>query len=160
MTHFWVGSLSRVLYNISLLLRCNSVGHDWQNSRFSRIIPLNNPTSDFTSHKNNVFKVLLQNSAKKTFRIWAVNAPIEEKDLLKLRQYRWSPAGEGKHKAWFIELEADQLLKELKFLQSIYPYPICLPVEELNAKNRFSKEARIAEHWIEKPSDIDAILSK
>lgn len=110
--------------------------------------------------KDNVFKVLLQNSAKKTFRIWAVNAPIEEKDLLKRRQYRWSPAGEGKHKAWFIELEADQLLKELKFLQSIYPYPICLPVEELNAKNRFSKEARIAEHWIEKPSDIDAILSK
>ena len=110
--------------------------------------------------KEQVLKVLLQNSAKKTFRVWAVNAPIEQKDILKARQYRWSPAGEGKHKAWFIELEADRLLSEITFLQTLYAYPICLPVEELNAKNRFSRKTTTAEHWIGKPSDIELILSK
>jgi DNA polymerase-3 subunit epsilon len=111
--------------------------------------------------KQQTLKALLENSKKTTFRVWALNAPIAKKELLKARQYRWSPDGQGKHKAWFIDLAAEQLLEELSFLwKHIYTYAECLPIEEMNARSRFSREATLREHWIEKKSQAKELLNE
>ncbi len=49
-------------------------------------------------------RLLLESARKKTVRIWAIDAPIELKDLLKSRGYRWNPGTDGRPKAWNIEL--------------------------------------------------------
>jgi DNA polymerase-3 subunit epsilon len=109
--------------------------------------------------KERVLKTLLNASKKITFRVWALNAPFAKKELLKARQYRWSADGQGKHKAWFLELPEERLLEELTFLwEEIYAYAECLPVEEINAKNRFSKKATLKEHWIESLSQAEELL--
>ncbi len=108
-----------------------------------------------------VLKALLENSEKTTFRIWALDAPMAEKEALKARQYRWSPQGQGRHKAWFIELPAEKIFEELKFLwKEIYSYPALIPVEVIDANSRYSREAILTEHWIEKPSQVKDLIER
>lgn len=86
-----------------------------------------------------VFQALLEDCRKDSFKLWAANAPFESKDLLKARGYRWNAEGTGPYKAWYLELNDQQLLDEILFLwEEIYDQPIRLPLEIFNARNRFS----------------------
>ncbi|HEU4990309.1 MAG TPA: 3'-5' exonuclease [Gemmatimonadaceae bacterium] len=60
--------------------------------------------------------LLLANARRGTVRIWAEGAPIETKDLLKSRRYRWNPGTDGRPKAWYRELDAEQQDAELEWL--------------------------------------------
>jgi DNA polymerase III subunit epsilon len=46
------------------------------------------------------FQVLLEQARQPTWRLWARDAAIEKKDLLKARGYSWSPGEAGRPKCW------------------------------------------------------------
>ncbi|MDE3054156.1 MAG: 3'-5' exonuclease, partial [Gemmatimonadota bacterium] len=46
---------------------------------------------------------LLDSARRGTVRVWAEGSPIETKDLLKARRYRWNPGGDGRPKAWYLD---------------------------------------------------------
>lgn len=79
---------------------------------------------------------LLERARRPTVRLWAKGSPIETKDRLKGRRYRWS----GGQRCWYIDLEEDQVEAERAFLsQEIYRRPMTdLPIERLTARDRFS----------------------
>jgi len=104
-----------------------------------------------------VLKVLLGNSRALSFRLWALGAPIAQKDSLRGRGYRWE--GYGKYKSWFIELPAKKLLSECQYLwQDIYGYEASLPIEIIEAKNRFSKKAGLSEYWVSNLPQVEALI--
>lgn len=108
-----------------------------------------------------VLKVLLENSQKTTFRVWALDAPIAQKDTLKNRLYRWNPVGQGKHKAWSIELSRETVLAELEFLwEEVYGYSACIPVEVVDANTRFSKTAILPEYAIKNAAQFTALVNR
>lgn len=89
--------------------------------------------------KKPVLKELLTNCHKTRYKIWAKNAPYETKDLLKAKNYRWSVHPTEQYKAWMIEVFEDNLELELNFLRShIYPTDCNIPVQTINAYNRFT----------------------
>jgi DNA polymerase-3 subunit epsilon len=86
--------------------------------------------------------VLLDHARRKTFRIWAENAPFELKDVLKRRRYRWNDGTDGRPRSWHIDFEEDKLDAELKFLRKeIYQREIDIDCREITALERFSSRA-------------------
>ena len=79
---------------------------------------------------------LLETARKPTVRLWAQGSPIETKDLLKARSYRWS----GRRRCWYVDLDEEQIEIERTFLsREIYRSPISdLPVDRFTARDRFS----------------------
>jgi DNA polymerase-3 subunit epsilon len=88
-----------------------------------------------------VLKRLLENARRTTVRLWADRAPFEKKDELKKRGYRWSSGDEGKHKAWYKDLQEDQLEEEMAYLNEfIYPRQVTkLPMDKFTAMQRYSR---------------------
>ncbi|MGH7670538.1 MAG: 3'-5' exonuclease [Gemmatimonadaceae bacterium] len=84
--------------------------------------------------------MLLDSARRGTVRIWAEGAPIETKDLLKHRHYRWNPGGDGRPKAWHRELPADEQDAELEWLYAnVYGGPRrTLRIDALDARQRYS----------------------
>ncbi len=60
--------------------------------------------------------LLLESARRGSVRIWAEGSPIETKDLLKARRYRWNPGGDGRPKAWHREVPVDDQAAELEWL--------------------------------------------
>lgn len=60
--------------------------------------------------------LLLENARRGTVRIWAEGSPIETKDLLKARRYRWNPGTDGRPRAWHREVPLDDRAEELEWL--------------------------------------------
>ncbi|HEX8726658.1 MAG TPA: 3'-5' exonuclease [Gemmatimonadaceae bacterium] len=84
--------------------------------------------------------LLLASARRGTVRIWAEGAPIEAKDLLKARHYRWNPGTDGRPKAWYRELAAAEQAAELDWL-SAHVYGGARPklrVDALDARQRYS----------------------
>lgn len=79
---------------------------------------------------------LLETARKPTVRLWAQGSPIETKELLKARHYRWS----GRRRCWYVDLEEDQIEIERTFLsEAIYRRPIFdLPADRFTARDRYS----------------------
>ena len=95
---------------------------------------------DLPQSEQTVLNVLLDNARKTGFRLWATDSPFESRHVLKSRGYRWNPGEDGQPKAWYIDLEKDQLAEEQRFLdESIYRRHVELPTKRINAFNRFSE---------------------
>ena len=89
--------------------------------------------------KQPVLKQLLESALAIRFRLWAINAPYDTKDLLKMRGYRWSMNQNDKQRAWSIEVKEDQIEEEINYLRSeIYGSSINIPIEVFDAYSRFS----------------------
>jgi DNA polymerase-3 subunit epsilon len=85
---------------------------------------------------------LLDRARRKTFRIWAENAPFELKETLKRRRYRWSDGSDGRPRSWHIDVEEDKLDAELTFLRKeVYQRDVDLDCREITALDRFSNRA-------------------
>jgi len=85
---------------------------------------------------------LLDRARRKTFRIWAENAPFEFKDALKRRRYRWNDGSDGRPRSWHIDVEEVALDAELNFLRKeIYQRCIGIDYREITALDRFSNRA-------------------
>ena len=84
--------------------------------------------------------ILLESARSKTARIWAVAAPFEMKDALKMRGYVWNDGTDSRPKAWSIEVREDARGAEEQWLtEHIYAGRIVqLPVDLLDAKTRYS----------------------
>jgi len=66
-------------------------------------------------------KVLLESARAKTYRIWAIDSPFDTKDALKARGYRWNNGTDGRPKAWWREVKADERTAEHEWLtQNVY----------------------------------------
>ncbi|NOY67287.1 MAG: 3'-5' exonuclease [Gammaproteobacteria bacterium] len=86
-----------------------------------------------------VLKRLLEHARLKTVRLWAEGAPFEKKDDLKKRSYRWSSGENGKRKAWYKDLQEDQLEEEIQYLREyIYHREVTLPTDNFTAMQRYS----------------------
>jgi DNA polymerase III subunit epsilon len=86
--------------------------------------------------------VLLDRARRKTFRIWAENAPFELKDVLKRRRYRWNDGTDGRLRSWHIDVDEDKLDAEVQFLRKeIYQREIYIDCREITALDRFSIRA-------------------
>ncbi len=85
-------------------------------------------------------KELLETINQPSFKLWAVKSPFEKKDLLKNRRYRWHGEGQGKYKAWAIEIPNEvDLRNEINFLWSeVYGRVVKEPIDVFSAHNRFS----------------------
>ena len=84
------------------------------------------------------FVHLLRSAARTRVRIWAEYAPFDMKDVLKARGYRWFGGGDGQPKAWWTEVDEDDLAAELRFLErEIYLREVELRRDVLTAYERF-----------------------
>lgn len=79
---------------------------------------------------------LLATARRPTVRLWAHGSPIETKDMLKARSYRWS----GRRRCWYIDLDEDRIEIERTFLsEAIFRRPVTdLPADRFTARDRFS----------------------
>jgi DNA polymerase-3 subunit epsilon len=85
---------------------------------------------------------LLDRARRKTFRIWAENAPFDLKETLKRRHYRWNDGSDGRPRSWHIDVEEDKLDAELNFLwNEVYQQHVDLNCREITALDRFSNRA-------------------
>jgi DNA polymerase III subunit epsilon len=85
-------------------------------------------------------RLLLDNARQATVRVWAEGSPIETKDLLKARRYRWNPGNDGRPRAWYLELPTADREAELDWLSAnVYggrrPK---LRMDALDARQRYS----------------------
>ena len=88
-----------------------------------------------------VLAALCESARKATVRLWAARAPIERKDALKARGYRWMPdRSHGIERAWWTELAPEAVDAELEWLrETIYPDGVLprLPRRRVTALERW-----------------------
>lgn len=85
---------------------------------------------------------LLHSARQKSHHIWAVGAPIEKKDLLKARRYRWNPGDGGGPRAWHKRVSATEKDAELEWLrEQMYDGAAGPPwrVDDYTGKNRYAE---------------------
>jgi DNA polymerase-3 subunit epsilon len=86
--------------------------------------------------------VLLDRARRKSFRIWAENAPFQLKDALKRRLYRWNDGSDGRPRGWHIDVDECNRDAELDFLRKeIYGRDVVIDCREVTALDRFSSRA-------------------
>lgn len=65
------------------------------------------------------FELLLASSSKESFKIWAVGAPYDMKQVLSAANYRWSSGEQpGTEKAWFLEVSAEDYDTQVDWVKS------------------------------------------
>ena len=85
---------------------------------------------------------LLERARRPSFRVWAADAPFEQKDVLKRRGYRWSGGEDGRPRAWWIDVAEAALEPEVEWLQAqVYGYRADVPCRRLTAFDRYSERA-------------------
>lgn len=91
------------------------------------------------------FQALLERAGESVSRLYAIGAPFDKKDLLKLRGYRWHDGADGKPKCWWTTVAEAQEQEELSFLsKEIYGTLTPNPVEchRIGPMDRFSLRER------------------
>lgn len=90
-----------------------------------------------------VFKMLLDKARSPDIKVWAINAPFDNKDKLKERAYRW----DGDRKIWYRSLANEELAQEIEWLRSeVYAdHQFKLEHEKMDAYNRFTMRRGVIE---------------
>ena len=71
-------------------------------------------------------------------RIWAEGAPYDLKDQLKQRGYRWDGGGEGRPRAWWVEVDEAFAEAEVAYLEGeIYMRRVRPRVQRITACERY-----------------------
>jgi len=85
--------------------------------------------------------LLLENARRRTVRIWAIGSPIEQKDILKARRYRFNGGQDGRPKAWYCELpEGEEGEAELAWLrENIYGGREGWKLEPVDPRTRYAR---------------------
>ena len=92
--------------------------------------------SDLPITGGKVMKTLLTNARSNEIKVWALNAPFDQKDKLKGRGYRW----EAERKTWTGLVQQSNLGEEAEWLrENVYlSKPFRLELEKIGALNRFT----------------------
>ena len=69
-------------------------------------------------HWRLTLQALLEQARRPTWRLWARDAAIEKKDVLKARNYSWSPGECGRPKSWYRDVADAEKAVEVSWLQS------------------------------------------
>jgi DNA polymerase III subunit epsilon len=86
-------------------------------------------------------RLLLENARRTTVRLSALGTPIETKDLLKRRGYRWCGGTPTRPKTWYRDLFEEQLEAEQQWLREHAYGGLANPpwaVERFTARDRYS----------------------
>ncbi|MFM1886839.1 MAG: hypothetical protein RL026_1996 [Pseudomonadota bacterium] len=83
------------------------------------------------------WRKVIDSAARTTYRVWALNAPIESKDLLKARGYRW----DGGRRIWHREMDRDAAAAEAPWLrEQVYGgRNVEVEIEVVDALCRYSR---------------------
>lgn len=85
---------------------------------------------------------MLANGLSDSFKLFAIGAPYDKKDILKARQYDWSDGTRGIPKTWWKEIPAAEYPAEIEFLQSqIFARAHDVPAKRITPMERFSRRA-------------------
>ena len=63
-------------------------------------------------------QALLEQARRPTWRLWAKDAAIEKKDVLKARGYSWSPGESGRPKSWYVDVSDADKTTEAAWLRA------------------------------------------
>ncbi|MHB8284012.1 MAG: 3'-5' exonuclease [Caulobacteraceae bacterium] len=89
-----------------------------------------------------VLAALLAKARRPTWRVWAQQAPYDQKTALKQRGYRWSDGEDGRPRAWWTDVTEQALEAELAYLKSeIYQCEADVLTRRLTAFDRYSDRA-------------------
>ena len=95
-----------------------------------------------------VMAALRESAAQETIRLWAIHAPINTKDALRARGYRWMPeVRRGIDRAWWTELAPERVNAEFHWLcEHVYRSRVLprIPQRRVTARDR----------WRADPSDV------
>ena len=101
-------------------------------------------TRQLPGEARTVFAALRETAATPTIRIWAVGAPFDCKDELKLRGYRWMPHERNAiPRSWWTDVPLADLEAEFAWLVDVYRAngrflnPIELPRRDITARDRW-----------------------
>ncbi|MBL0939279.1 MAG: 3'-5' exonuclease [Gemmatimonadaceae bacterium] len=86
-------------------------------------------------------QLLLEQARRITYRLWAIGTPIETKDQLKGRGYRWYPGGTRIPKCWYRDCtEAELAIEQTWLREHAYDGRQSPPwrVDKYTAKERYS----------------------
>jgi DNA polymerase-3 subunit epsilon len=101
--------------------------------------------------------VLLEAARQPTYRVWAENSPFEQKDVLKRRGYRWNADIQHGPRAWYVDVQEQDLDTEREFLsETIYGRETSLRIAHIDASCRFAaRDVNMNQH-----STTDVLESK
>ena len=84
-------------------------------------------------------QALLERARLPTWRIWARDAAIEKKDLLKARGYAWSPGEFGRPKCWYRDVtEVDKAIEASWLRQNVMQPNQTIWVMHITSRDRYS----------------------
>lgn len=133
---------SRKLENILASMGLFYDAHNAASDCYAGIRALVEPIDDKSALSH-----LLEASRKKTWHVWAINAPFNNRqgkphgdESFKPREYYWNPGINGQPKAWHKEVE-DMEAEEKWLRETVYVGQMLIPArfDEVNAFNRFSR---------------------
>jgi DNA polymerase-3 subunit epsilon len=82
---------------------------------------------------------LLESARTPRWRVWAAGAPYGRRGVLKERGYRWNDGADGRPKSWHVDVVADALDAERRFLCSeIYGRDVDVDARPITALDRYS----------------------
>jgi DNA polymerase-3 subunit epsilon len=85
------------------------------------------------------FQALLEQARLPTWRIWARDAIIERKDVLKARGYAWSPGEFGRPKCWYRDVsDADKAAEVAWLRENVMGPDQAVWALRITAKDRYS----------------------
>jgi DNA polymerase-3 subunit epsilon len=85
------------------------------------------------------FQALLEQARLPTWRLWARDAAIEKKDLLKARGYAWSPGEFGRPKCWYRDVsDAEKLVEASWFRANVTGPDQAVWALRITARDRYS----------------------
>lgn len=96
-------------------------------------------TQTFPRSGHRVLGTVLAAARQSCWRIFAVEAPYDAREILRQRGYRWNARPEFGPRSWWIDLERTRVEPELQFLQGeIFRRLVDLPMSEITAYDRYS----------------------
>ena len=82
-------------------------------------------------------QALLEQARRPTWRLWARDAAIEKKDVLKARGYTWSPGVSGRPKSWYRDVADADKAAEVSWLRQSVMGPQAVWALRITAKDRY-----------------------
>ena len=82
-------------------------------------------------------QALLEQARRPTWRLWAKDAAIEKKDVLKARNYSWSPGVSGRPKCWYRDVANADKAAEVSWLRQSVMGPQAVWALRITAKDRY-----------------------
>ena len=84
-------------------------------------------------------QALLEHARLPTWRLWARDAAIEKKDILKARGYSWSPGEAGRPKSWYRDVsDADKKAEAAWLRESVMGPDQAAWALGITARDRYS----------------------